>query len=241
MIPHENSDAFAYSSSSSSPICYDRELEECLQKFEDAAKRETYHLLNTTYSTDAYQIEWGLSPARTFSPVVALSQTSKINKITFSEFEWITFINLIQEKICDFFNEPTVMGDVVTLPCGDFAEVSQIIGFKNTDGDFGKVLKIVKHAVSYYLTEKDVLQILDTDLNLIRPRLTILNDLNFCAYYYNVIDLLKSWCNVNNVVDKKAMLEWYILFCDTSYTGNMLLISALREYIYTDVHNYSTT
>ncbi|KAL1516082.1 hypothetical protein ABEB36_000006 [Hypothenemus hampei] len=228
MISHDsrNNDTNANSSSfSTSPICYDREIEECLQKFEDAARRESYHLLNTMYCTDTYQIECGLSPALTFSSVVVLSQPTQLNKITFSEFEWASLINVLEQKIYDFFDDPTVPGDVVTFPCGDFVEVSQMIGFNNTDGDFGKVLKILKHAVNFYLTENDVLQILHTDLSLIRPRLTILNDLNFCSYYHN------SWCNVNNV-DKKDMLEWYILFCDTSCTGNMLLISALREYIF---------
>lgn len=235
MISHESRDDYdcATSSSSSvlSPICYDRQLEECLQKFEDAARRESFHLLNAAYYTDAYRIECGLSPARTFSSVITLSEPTKIGKISFNEFEWFTFVNVLHEKMCDFFNDPTVSGDVVTFPCGDFIEVSQMIGFTNTDGDIGKVLKILKHSVSFYLTENDVHQIVHIDLHLIRPRLVILNDLQFCAYYYNLINVLNSWCIANNV-NRKALLELYSLVYDKLFTGNMLLSSALKEYLY---------
>ena len=52
-----------------------RKLDECLNNFEDAVKREKCYLLYSPYFANInFQVWCGLSPARSFSPIITLSR-----------------------------------------------------------------------------------------------------------------------------------------------------------------------
>lgn len=106
---------------------YQEQLDKVLEFYEDAAKSEPNYLLNKLLPLGAFQIQCGISPARTFSPAITISQPNKSNKISFGMFEWSQFIDLLAEKTNEFFNKPLISCSdkyaPVSFLCGDFCTV----------------------------------------------------------------------------------------------------------------------
>lgn len=204
-----------------SSMGYSQELDRILEKYEMAAKDEHYYLLHSTFPAGSYLVGCGLSPARTFSSAIMLYQENKPKKISFATFEWATFIDLLQHNT--FFNEHQCEDayESVKFPCGDFCILTQLV-FNDT-----KYLEVRKHGISFYLTYNDVLQILHIDRSLISHRLSMLDSLNFCVYYKNVLETVKTFVNDNTTLSK---LELMYAICDVS--TDSMLTNALREYLF---------
>lgn len=207
---------------------YDHDLNEILNKYEEAAQLENHYLLHSIFLAGGFQIGCGISPARTFSPVIILTQPYKLYKISFGLYEWNTFTEMINQKLTSFFNEPLDQYpdeyDTVTFPCGDFCKITQVVY------DSTKFLEVCKHNVNFYLAEEDAISILDVNTQLLSHRINMLTNLNFCEYYYYIIDLVKSYFKDNNNYNYLNALKLLYGFCDGS--GNSMLSNSLREYMY---------
>lgn len=216
-------------SSTFSSESYERELDRILEAYENAAMLEYNYLLYTKFLLGTYEIGCGLSPARSFCPAITLSQCYKPIKLSFATFEWTTFIDLLCERMENFFNKPLSCCpdeyDPVIFPCGDFTKVTQLVY------DGSKVLEVSRHDVSLLFTEEDVQQIIQVDTSLIKHRIYMLEQENFYSYYRSVTDLIKSWININDpaYISLNA-IDLFYGFCDASNVS--LLSNALREYIF---------
>ena len=96
-------------SSSSSMMGYYGDVNTYLDMIEQAAKAESYLLLTSSFQLSTYMIQCGLSPARQFSPSIILKKPFHPAKISFSTYEWATFIDSLYKVQQDFFEAP--------LPC----------------------------------------------------------------------------------------------------------------------------
>ena len=106
--------------------------------------------------------------------------------------------------------------------CGDITKVTQMSFEDNV-----KVLEISKHDVTFYLCEEDVLALIDANFKLIKHEMRILEGLNFHTFYYNIINIINSMPNAP--VLKLELIE---LLYGSCRDGNVLLLKALREYMY---------
>lgn len=215
-------------SMSDSDCDYDKELNEILARYEEAASKETIYLLHTVFplSTNYIQIQCGLSPARCFCPAVIIQHNFKPIRISFSTFEWSTFIELLRHLQIKFF-ATSIEGhrdeyEPVTHPCGDYITISQLI-YEDM-----KMLSIFRHGITVDLFEQDVNELLKMDKSLLSQRITMLDSLNFCEYYYSVLDMISNWLKSNKI---SSNVEEIILgFCEIS--NGTLLSNALCEYLY---------
>ena len=82
---------------------YYGDVDTYLEMVEQAAKAESYHLLTLSFQLSTYMIQCGLSPARQFSPSIILKKPFHPAKISFSTYEWATFIDLLHKAQQDFF------------------------------------------------------------------------------------------------------------------------------------------
>lgn len=227
LVVNMNSQDSGYSSSSSisgsapESYTYDAELDHILEKYEIASKMEKHYLLYSEYSTDMnFRIGCGLSPARTFSSVITLAYVDA--KISFSTYEWDSFIDILKNN--SFINTPLPAlyeeYKPETIRCGDYCTIRQIIF------DDVKWLEVTKHGISFLLRIQDVLQIIQVDNCLISHRLTLLESLNFCEFYRNVIEIIRNFTQNNGHLSKFELLY---TICDCS---NSIMAVALREFIY---------
>lgn len=203
---------------------YNQRLDECLKNFEIAAKMEKYYLLYSTYWVNInFQVGCGLSPARSFSPVITLSRPNKSDIISFNSDEWNALIELSEQKIGEFFHNLSVTSDYVPFMCSDFVKVAQMT-FENGDV---KVLEVSKQNVNFYLCEEDVLALINANSNLIKPQLLLVEGVNFGPFYYNIIDAISSITTIPNL-----KLEFLQLLYGSCRDCNVLFLKALNEYIY---------
>lgn len=201
---------------------YSDELDRVLEQYEEAAKSEQYYLLQFSFHLphSYYTIECGLSPARSFSPVIRLQVSAQ--KITFTSYEWTTFIGVLEKLQEEFFKNPSTDADSYPITCGDFRNIT-LTRFIY-DNDIKQVM-VMKQLSWLYLSENDVKQILDINSSLISHRLTLLENLNFCMYYYDVLNSIRL---MNS--DDVSIIELFYNYCNSE--NNILLANALRDYIY---------
>ncbi|XP_057658512.1 uncharacterized protein LOC130895308 [Diorhabda carinulata] len=144
---------------------YSSELDRILENYETAVKSENIYLLSTQYPISGYEVKCGISPARSFTPAVILSQHLKFSKISFSTYEWNTFISIMSQQI--FLHT----GDEFkpdSLPCGDYCTITPL------NYDDSKVILVKKHGVEYYMDEEEVSQILELNNLIIQRRENLL-------------------------------------------------------------------
>ncbi|XP_050509455.1 uncharacterized protein LOC126886517 [Diabrotica virgifera virgifera] len=195
---------------------YNQELDRALENYEAAAKSEVFYLLATKYTLSDYEVQCGISPARSFSPAVILSQQYKPTRISLSAYEWYSFISIITQQIIDFFQSPDDLMHP-TFPCEEYCTVTPIVY------DDCKFIIVKKHGVEYYMDEEEVKQIVELNISVISPRMQLLENLNFCEYYY-VLDFCK------NTADSLNPLQILYAFCSIIPDG--MTNNALREFIY---------
>ena len=70
-----------------------------------------------------------------------------------------------------------------------------------------KVVEVSKHDVNFYLGQEDVLALTDANSKLIKHEMIILKELNFCMFYYNVINKMNSISNEPNL--KLKLIELF--------------------------------
>lgn len=207
-------------SSEFSSDSYSAELDRVLEQYEEAAKNERYYLLQFSFHLPRsyYTIECGLSPARSFSPVVRLQVHA--HSITFTSYEWSEFIIMLEKLHDDFFNGANDV-DSYPIACGDFPNitVSRLIYDNKV-----KEVMVMKQLSWIYLSEDTVKQILDIHLPLISHRLSLLENLNFCMYYYDVLN------SVRLMDSNVSVIELLQNYCNSE--KNILLANALRDYIF---------
>lgn len=202
---------------------YSEELDRVLQRYEEAAKNEQFYLLQFSFllKNSPYTIDCGLSPGRSFSPVVRIRMQSA--EITFSSYEWVDFLEALRKIQQEFFNNCNLTeADILPFYCDDSHRISlsKLIYDENV-----KQVMVMKYFSQLYLDENDVQEMLD--LPLISHRLTLLEELNFCLYYYNVLNTVRKSINSTNCF---SIIEHLTCYCN--FECNTLLANALRDYIY---------
>lgn len=204
---------------------YSAELDRLLEQYEQAAKNEQYHLLQFSFHlvNSDYVIECGLSPARSFSPVVKLQMQT--NKIIFIATEWYEFINILMKLQNEFFKNNCDKHDCIPIACGDFPNIT--ISKLIYDGNVKQVM-VMKQLSWLYLSEEDVEQIVKINQPLISFRLTLLEKLNFCLYYYNILSNIRK-IDLKNFKDV-SVIDLLHSFCNSE--SNILLANALKDYIF---------
>lgn len=217
-----NDEASPFSSSDEN---YMAEIDRMLQRYEEAAKTEQFYLLQFSFviTNSHYTIDCGLSPARSFCPIIRLRTQS--TRITFSSYEWTEFVKMLRKLSVEFFKNSAEANDVDYLPffCGDlpFVTMSKIVYEDNV-----KQVMVMKQLSTLYLSEDEVEQILNIDSNLISHRMTLLENLNFCMYYFDALNTIRQTNNLENA----PITDLLCCFCDSE--GSTLLSNALRDYIY---------
>lgn len=218
-------DALSSSTGEFSSENYSEELDRVLQKYEEAARREQFYLLQFSFQlkNSPFTIDCGLSPARSFCPIIRLRmQTSEI---TFNSYEWVEFVSALKTLQDEFFKkshvEP-VIGEYLPFFCDDFQSIS--MSKLVYDGNVKQVM-VMKHLSILYLNENDVEEILN--IPLISHRVTLLEELDFCLYYFNTLNTLRQ-----TIIKSKnvSIIELLNSFCILE--GNTLLSNALRDYVY---------
>lgn len=215
-MSYQGSVSSGYGSSSSSDNNYTAEVDKILKNYEFAAKSESVYLLSTQYSISGYEVKCGISPARSFTPAVILSQQFKFSKISFSTYEWQNFISIMTQQMNFFHTGDEFKPD--SIPCGDYCTITPL------NYDDCKVILVKKHGVEYYMDEEEVSSILEVN-NLIIQRISVLENLDFCQYYYNVLDFCKN-------ITSENLSSLQILYAFCSITPNDMLNNALREFVY---------
>lgn len=218
-------DALSSSTGEFSSENYSEELDRVLQRYEEAARRERFYLLQFSFQlkNSPFTIDCGLSPARSFCPIIRLRmQTSEI---TFNSYEWSEFVNALKTLQDEFFKKSNVeleIDDYLPFFCDGFQSIS--MSKVVYDGNVKQVM-VMKHLSMLYLDENDAEEILN--IPLISHRLSLLEELNFCLYYYNTLNTLRQTIiNSKNV----SIIELLNSFCNSE--GNTLLSNALRDYVY---------
>lgn len=105
------------------------------------------------------------------------------------------------------------IGSIITPPiqCGDFITISELVYDENVRHFL--VIKQIKHL---YLQEDDVNEILEMDIAILSHYIDLLNELDFCMYYYNTLDDIKSYSlNNKTVISLREIVYGY---CETSNT-----------------------
>lgn len=206
---------------------YMKAVDEIIEKYEEAARWEQNYLLNSAFPLNDYiQIQCGLSPARSFSAAIIMRNYVTGSKISFSTYEWHTLLDLLQRLKTDFFQAP-IQGwpdeyDPVTHCCGDYATVTQLV-YEDT-----KRLHITKYNIYIELFLFEVDELLKLDTCVLSHRISMLNSLEFCVYYYHVLAIISDWINSHKI--SLNFEEIINSFCDVS--NDSILSNALREYLY---------
>lgn len=202
---------------------YSDELDRVLEQYEEAAKSEQFYLLQFSFplKNSPYTIDCGLSPARNFCPIIRLRMSSA--KITFNSYQWTDFVNALRKTQDEFFNNYNMEEkDYLPFFCDDLQSIS--LNKLVYDGEAKQVM-VMKDLSVLYLDEHDVKEILN--LPLISHRLALLEELNFCLYYFDVLNSLRQAINSTNCNSIIELLNW---FCNSE--GNTLLSNALRDYVF---------
>lgn len=199
---------------------YDYSIDKVLEMYEEAAKNEQYYLLHTKYPVinSALDIQCAISPARTFSPVVILQNGAA--KIVLSIFEWQDMLVTLKLMQSNFF-ESSAPPNTVAAPvsCGEFLHLSQI-----THDDVKQVM-IMRHLTSLYLYYSDVIELLKME-QLITCKINLLGKVDFCKYYFNVLEEICSW---KHLICTQPIEKLLASFC---HDNSSMLSTALREYIF---------
>lgn len=203
---------------------YNAELDRTLQMYEEQAENETFYLLrfNLKLKNSAYELECGLSPARVFSPVIILKGDEN-NKIVCSTYEWTNLIDVLKQMQKDFFVNTRV--DNFWSPpiqCGELKI------FKLGYGRHTKHVMVENGSAIIDLNERDVDEITKVDQVIISHQINILNNLNFCEYYYNRFDDMRKFM----LTDTSLSLEEIMYDCYCGVSNEILLDIALKQYFY---------
>ncbi|CAH1107069.1 unnamed protein product [Psylliodes chrysocephalus] len=201
---------------------YGRELDSLLEKYEEAAKNEVHYLLYTQFLQGSYQIGCGLSPARSFTPAVVI-QKGQSEKISFSSYEWEQLITLLQDN--NFFNEIVDLPDEydgIEFQCGDYCKVRQVI-FEDT-----KFIIVSKHNIDFWLTEQDVMELVDLNRQLLTSYVLMLETVQFPQYYYKILNIIRSSFNDKNYTFSGAFHKMHVFKNLDSNLKNV----ALGQFIY---------
>lgn len=204
----------------------EEEIDRLLDRYEDAAKQEKHFLLLSRFklfNTD-YEVQCGISPARTFSPVVIIKH--QLTEIVCSTYEWYELITTLQYAQTSFFPVPgfQVAIDSAPLYCGngDYMKVEKIL-YEGV-----KQLRLTKHLFVLYLLESDVEELLTINTALISNHINMLDELNFCMYYYNILDTVREWlANHKTILTVPEILK---VICKAS--ADCMLSRALSEYMF---------
>lgn len=198
------------------------EIDRILDRYEEAAKEEQYYLLLSHFPlfNSDYQLQCGLSPARTFAPVIILQQQT--TKIVFSTYEWYDLIQILQCVKANFFQVPGFHEVSAPMWCGDYIQVDKLV-YEGV-----KQLGLTKHMVVLYLLESDVDELLNINLALISNHIEMLDQLNFCMYLNNILDIVRDWISSNKTI--LSISEIIEGICNSS--ANCMLSKALREYLF---------
>lgn len=203
---------------------YCRELDNILQRYEIAAREEQYYLLQSVFKlpNSNYELQCGLSPARTFTPIILITRGAC--QITCSTYEWLDLINILKDIQTSFFHPSCQPDETFLLPiqCSDVISISRIINRENT-----KLVSIHQYFHSLDLTEKDVGEILDMAMSsVLRSQVKFLEDLNFCMFYENVLKIVKT-------IDKNIVSLQEILYAfSEAFSYNSVYGNALKQYLY---------
>ena len=110
---------------------YYGDVDTYLDMIEQAAKAESYLLLTSSFQLSTYMIQCGLSPARQFSPSIILKKPFHPAKISFSTYEWATFIDSLYKVQQDFFEAPLPCfideSDPAVTTCGDYITITKFV------------------------------------------------------------------------------------------------------------------
>lgn len=209
---------------SGSEIDYMAEVDRALNMFEAMSKDEKYFLLKSSFKVPktTFELGCGLSPARSFSPVIILKQTNQ--QLIFSTYEWAEMMDVFHDLLTDFFScQDTRNGEVhPPIKCGEFVHISKLIYDENI-----KQLMVMKHLRVLYLMQEDVMEIIRMDSGLLSAQVNFLEDLNFCMYFHNVLD------NIRNMLPSTKLSVLELLDNVSKCTShNVLHGNALREYLY---------
>lgn len=202
---------------------YDAELERILARYEEAVRKEKRLINSTRYELNhpcAFSIECGLSAARTFNPAVRIiNKFNDDSNISFNKEEWDEFIKIIQKSVVDYFEaEPASEQFVFELN----ENISVTMGME------GYHIKMVVLTGSYpssttnfHMMKSDIMEVLQLD-RLVSKKLIMLSNLDFCNYYYRVLenlgdikenfhlpvlDLIYTFCFVNDSIESYCMFE----------------------------------
>lgn len=195
----------------------DRILSEYLSEYEKSLKfNRSLLLLNTFKLTNSsYVIECGLSPARNFLPAIILRQYQ--DEMIFNNLEWSQLMDKMQKFLAS-----------------EEVDINASIGnttISKVNHDAENQMKFIQRLTCFYLSHKDIQELVKIDLSLVSYRVAMLSNLNFSYYYYNVVHSLKECFNYNTTVTHSMnIVEILNVFCES--TDNSLISNALREYVY---------
>lgn len=199
------------------------QIDKILEQYENAANDEKYYLLQSSFEVmnSHCELRVGISPARSFSPIIILK--SQVQKIVLSTYEWMDLIEVLTQIQKDFFTDDYELKESNNPPirCGDFLHVSKLM-YEDT-----KQVMVMKHLYAVYLSDYEVNEILKMDLALIRTQLNLLKDIEFCKYYYNMLNIVRKWFATN-----KTVLSAYEILCSFCECSNSLCSNALKQYLF---------
>lgn len=202
----------------------DSEIERILSEYEKTLKFNSSLLLLNGFklTNSSYRIECGLSPARNFLPAIIIRQND--DEMIFNTIEWAQLIEELQKLYSSFLTaEESEMSRPISI--GDTTTINKVICGNE------KQLKFMQRLNSFYLSAKDINELLKIDLALVSHRVEMLINLNFSYYYYNVLHSLKECFNYSSTSSPSlTIVEILNVFCES--TDNSLLSNALREYLY---------
>lgn len=186
------------------------------------------YLLHSTFKlkNSKYVVGCGLSPARSFSSVITLNSNEGHN-MNFSTYEWTQIIDAFKLMQREFFQVPNTNSNIndftPPIQCGEFISVCKLVYGENV-----KQLMLMKDIHHAYLNQEDVDEILKIDISILAHYNNLLNNLNFCMYYYNVIEIIKNWLSKNKTT--LSIDEIIYGFCETS--NDSLLCNAMKQFLY---------
>lgn len=201
---------------------YSANLDRILAMYEQTSKEEKYYLLLSSFKpiNTEYELQCGLSPARTFSPVVIIQH--HVAKIVCSTYEWTDLIAILLDLQKTFFRAVVPdSDDTETISNGDYMYIVKLTQNKV------KKLMIVKHIHAIYLSVNDVNEILNINTTLLMHHIIMLDKLDFCSYYYNILDIIRTWLDSNKTT--LSLFELLQGFCRGS--PNCMLTHGFREYL----------
>lgn len=173
---------------------YNEELNKILHHYENEVQNEKYLILSSQFTIGPYEVQCGFSKGRQFSPAVLISSNNLV--LSMDEFEWKTFIELIESNgTCSNFTD-------LHVSVWNYSEA--------------KIVGVSKNKVFLFFTEAEVAEMLRLNI-IIANKIKMLNELHFKSYYCkflecvhsfeNPIDIIKTFCINSSYVQSYAMLE----------------------------------